>query len=96
MYVYTFIYIYIYMYIYRFIYIFYIEINIDRPARFVHRGAPHDPSPLQYRATSLTRKRTLLGPYRRPMPRVLGGSWGGRSFLWARYPCTAVDRTWHK
>ena len=27
-----------------------------------------------YRGTSLTRKRTPLGPYRRPMPRVLGGS----------------------
>jgi len=26
------------------------------------------------RGISLTRKRTLLGPYRRPMPRVLGGS----------------------
>ena len=34
------------------------------------------PSPtrtLQYRGTSLTRKFTPLGPYRRPMPRVLGG-----------------------
>ena len=27
-----------------------------------------------YRGTSLTGKRTPLGPYRRPMPRVLGGS----------------------
>ena len=27
-----------------------------------------------YRGTSLTKKRTPLGPYRRPMPRVLGGS----------------------
>jgi len=27
-----------------------------------------------YRGTSPTRKRTPLGPYRRPMPRVLGGS----------------------
>ena len=26
-----------------------------------------------YRLTSLTRKLTPLGPYRRPMPRVLGG-----------------------
>ena len=30
---------------------------------------------------SLTGKRTPLGPYRRPMPRVLGGSWGGGRFL---------------
>ena len=28
---------------------------------------------LPYRGTSLTRKCTPLGPYRRPMPRVLGG-----------------------
>ena len=28
---------------------------------------------VQYRGTSRTRKRTPLGPYRRPMPRVLGG-----------------------
>jgi hypothetical protein len=27
-----------------------------------------------YRGTSLTKKRTHLGPYRRPMPRVIGGS----------------------
>ena len=27
--------------------------------------------------TSLTRKGTLLEPYRRPMPKVLGGSYGG-------------------
>ena len=27
-----------------------------------------------YRGTSLVRKRTPLGPYRRPMPRVLRGS----------------------
>ena len=30
-----------------------------------------------YRGASLTRKRTPLGPYRRPMPRVLGESQGG-------------------
>ena len=28
----------------------------------------------EYRGTSLIVKRTPLGPYRRPMPRVLGGS----------------------
>ena len=28
-----------------------------------------------------------LGPYRRPMPRVLGGPRGVDVFLWARYPC---------
>jgi len=31
-------------------------------------------APTAYRVTSLIRKRTPLGPYRRPMPRVLGGS----------------------
>ena len=50
-----------------------------------------------YRGTSLTRKRFLLGPYRRPTPRVLGGPKGqlecqrhiceiqGESFLMSRY-----------
>jgi len=31
-------------------------------------------APTTYRATSLARKRTLLGPYSRPMPRILGWS----------------------
>ena len=37
------------------------------------RGVPAAP-PGAYRGTSLSRKRTTLGPYRRPLPRVLGGS----------------------
>ena len=41
---------------------------------------------LEYRGTSLTRKRTPLGPYREPMPRVLGGSLGGWSFLTGEVP----------
>jgi len=45
---------------------------------YIHRGTSFCPSQGQskrlYRGTSLTRKRTPLGPYRRPMPRVLGGS----------------------
>ena len=39
-----------------------------------------------YRGTSLSRKHTSLGPYRRPMPRVLGGSWGGGCFLMSVVP----------
>ena len=38
------------------------------------------------RGTSLTRKRTPLGPYRRPMPRVLGGSQGVVRFLMGEVP----------
>jgi hypothetical protein len=34
-----------------------------------------------HRCTSLTIKRIPLRPYRRPMPRVLGGSKGGGRFL---------------
>ena len=34
-----------------------------------------------YRGTSLIRKDRPLGPYRRPMPRVLGGSSGVGGFL---------------
>ena len=36
--------------------------------------------------TSLTRKQPPLGPYRRPMPRVLGGSLGGGRFLMGEEP----------
>ena len=36
---------------------------------------------LEYRGTSRTRKRTPLGPCRRPTPRVLGGSKGGGNLL---------------
>ena len=36
-------------------------------------GHAYPPSPPLYRGTSLTRKHTSLGPYRRPMPRVLRG-----------------------
>ena len=39
-----------------------------------------------YRRTSLTRKRTPLGPYRRPMTRVLGGSQGVGRFLMGEVP----------
>ena len=34
-----------------------------------------------YRGTSLERKRNPLGPYRRPMPRVLGESYRGGCFF---------------
>jgi hypothetical protein len=36
------------------------------------------------RGTSLIRKRTPLGPFRRPMPRVLWGSSGGGAFSYER------------
>ena len=41
---------------------------------------------LLYRGTSLMRMRTPLGPYRRPMRRVLGGSYGGGRFLMGEAP----------
>ena len=34
----------------------------------------------------LQKKCNPLGPYRRPMPRVLGGSWGGGCFLMGEVP----------
>jgi len=43
-----------------------------------------------YRGTSLIRKRTPLGPYSRPMPRVLGGSYGGEHFLMSEVPLYAT------
>jgi hypothetical protein len=39
-----------------------------------------------YRGTSLIRKRTAQGPYRSPMPRVLGGSYGFGRFLMGEVP----------
>ena len=39
-----------------------------------------------HRGTSLIRKRTPSGPYRRPMPRVLGWPQGGRRFLMSEVP----------
>ena len=45
-----------------------------------------------YRGTSLIRKRTPLGPYPRPMPRVLGRSWGGGDFLMGEVPLYADEK----
>ena len=39
-----------------------------------------------FRGTSLTRKRLPIGPFRRLMPRVLGGSFGGGRFLMGEAP----------
>ena len=39
-----------------------------------------------YRGTSLIRKRKLLGPYRRPMARVVEGSQGVGLFLMSEVP----------
>ena len=53
---------------------------------------PHPPAGLEplvqgYRGTSPARKRTPLGPYRRPMPKVLlGGSDGGGHVLMSEVP----------
>ena len=48
------------------------------------------PAVSENRGSSIARKRTPLGPYRRPTPRVLGGSQGVGVFSWARYSCTGV------
>ena len=39
-----------------------------------------------YKGTSLIRKDLPLGPYCRPMPRILPWSYGVGVFLWLRYP----------
>jgi len=49
---------------------------------------------LYYRGTSIIRKRTHLGPYRRPMPTFLGVSHGGRCLLIGRYPCKPTAGSW--
>ena len=44
-----------------------------------------EPVPVSaYRSTSPIRKCLLIGPYRRPMPRVLGGVLGGWTFSYER------------
>ena len=57
------------------------SLEVYSPARTVR---PLNLKP--YRGTSLTKKRTPLGPYGRPMPRVLVGSWGGGRFLMGEVP----------
>ena len=52
----------------------------------VFRSYPEKKSAVPYRGTSLIKKRTPLGPYRRPMPRVPGGSEGGWRFLLGKVP----------
>ena len=44
------------------------------PTPYTPHPTPHTLHPTPYRGTSLTRNCNLLGPYRRPMPRVLGES----------------------
>ena len=39
-----------------------------------------------YKGTSPIKKLTPLGPYRRPMPRVLGGFQGGGRFVMSEAP----------
>ena len=46
-----------------------------------------------YRDASLTRKRKPLGPYRKPMLRVLEGSQGGGRFLLGEVPLHVKDTT---
>ena len=44
------------------------------------------PSDLPYRVASPIRKRSPIGPYRRPRPRILAGSQGGRCFTLGDVP----------
>ena len=55
------------------------------------RGGPVLESEAGYRGTSLTRKRSPLGPYSRPMPIVLRGSSGGGCFLMSEVPLYVQD-----
>jgi len=43
------------------------------------------------RGATLTRKRHPLGPYRRRMPRVLWGSYGGGRFLMGEVPLQGLS-----
>ena len=59
----------------------------NRPLCNVFQDAFH------YNGTSRTRKRTPLGPYRRPMPRVLGRSYGWWRFLISEVPLHRTSTT---
>jgi len=47
-----------------------------------------------YRGTSPVRKRSSLGPSSKPMPMVLGGSWGGGRVLMGEVPLYALTLHW--
>jgi len=54
-------------------------------------GARHS----QYRGTAPIRNQPPLGPYRRPMPRVLEGSQGGGRLLMSKVPLYREVRVLH-
>ena len=62
---------------------------MDGPLVLARRGAPEAGD---YRGTLLSRKRTLLGSYRRPVLGSLGSPRGVGVFLWARYPCNFIPK----
>ena len=63
------------------------RVETSRHGHFLRSRPPSCASPRnQYKGTSLTKKRTPLGPYRRPMPRVLEGSRGDGRFLMGEEP----------
>jgi len=51
-----------------------VAIGVCTPPGVLYRGTSLIRNRHLYRATSPTRNRTPLGPYRRPMPRVTRGS----------------------
>ena len=54
------------------------SLNYEPSSELLHLCS-HPSRSLSYRGTSLIKKHPPLGPYRRPMPRVPGGSSGGGS-----------------
>ena len=50
-----------------------LQVRVLRPGSQTRSSQPWATREHRYRGASLTRKRTPLGPYSRPMPRVLGG-----------------------
>ena len=61
----------------------------NREICYYRRGRHVRPAAM-YRGTSLIRNRPTLGPYRRPMLRVQGGSQGGGCFLMGEVPLYAL------
>ena len=68
--------------------------NLARCSLFAWKRQARTMVAVHYRGSPLTRKRTSLGPYRRPMPRVLRESSGGGRFLMGEIPLHPACAGW--
>ena len=65
----------------------------DRVSQRRAAGVLAQVTPKPYRGISIIRKRTPVGHNRRPMPRILGGSYGGGRFLIGGVPLQTLHHS---